>query len=86
MKGNLEVVKEVEKIKCYGNVLNVFFLQGGRKNARKWRSVKKSFTIWKGENAVPGAKQRDCVNSVAQIVKGGRGYHETKQKLSLEMF
>ena len=30
---------------------------------------------------IPGGKQRDCVSLVAQIVKGGRGYHQTKQTL-----
>lgn len=50
IEGQYRNLKEVENRKCYGRVLNVFFLKGKKKAHKKRRSVKERLTQFENEN------------------------------------
>lgn len=75
-------LKKGRKKKMLWRRIKCIFPQRENKHKKMKISKRKAYTIWKRENTnIPGGKQRDCVSSVAQIVNGGRGYHQTKQTL-----
>lgn len=47
IEGQYRNLKEVEKIKCYGDVLSVFFLKGKKKPTRREDQLKKGLHSWK---------------------------------------